>query len=39
MKTLLILKAMLLAGGRIAQPCTLGAMVTGTALTRRIFKI
>jgi hypothetical protein len=34
MKTSLILKAMLLAGGRISLLSTLGAMLTGTALTR-----
>jgi hypothetical protein len=39
MKTPLILDAVLLADGRIAQPYMLGAMGTGTALTRQIFKI
>ena len=34
MKTLLILEAVLLAGGSFALPFTLGAMLTGTALTR-----
>jgi hypothetical protein len=39
MKTPLILDAVLLAGGRIALPYMLSAMLTGTALTRQIFKI
>lgn len=38
MKTPLILDAVFLASGRIALPYTLGAIVTGTALTRKIFK-
>jgi hypothetical protein len=37
MNPLLILEAVLLASRRSALPCTLGEMLTGTALTKQIF--